>query len=129
GELGTASDEGTEELLAADGAADDEIARLDSALPQPGRGLDELAEALRRIDEAEEGDDRQPLRQAERRPRRVALPGMEPLQVDRVRDDRRADTEDVGDVVVDRDRGRREPRDRVADQSRPPVAAARRQRR
>ncbi len=120
-ELERAADDGAEELLAADGAADDEVARVDAALAQPRGRLDELAEALRRIDEAEEGDDRQIGGQAERRARGVAVAGPEALEVDRVRDDRRADVEDLGDVAVDRDRRRRELANRAADERRPPV--------
>ena len=74
GELQRAADERAEELLAADGAADDQVARVEPAVAQPRGGLDELAEALRRVDEAEVRDDRAVGGQAERRlrARRVA---------------------------------------------------------
>ena len=55
--------------------------------------------------------------------------GLEAVEVDGVRDDRRADAEDVRDVVRDRDRGRRELPDRRADERRARVLAAVRQRR
>ena len=66
GELQRPADERAEELLAAHRAADDQVARVEPAVAQPRRGLDELAEALRRVDEAEVGDDRAVRRQAER---------------------------------------------------------------
>src|SRR5581483_494624 len=106
GKLESPTDERPEELLAADGAADDEVTRLDVPLAQARCGLDELAEALGRIDEAEEGHHRNLGREAEGelRPPGVARP--EPLQVDRVRNDRRADAEDARDVLVDGNGGR-----------------------
>ena len=129
GKLQRAADDGAEELLAADGAADDEVAGVDAALAQARRRLDELAEALGRVDEAEERHDRQIGRKPERRARGCRVAGAEALQVDRVRNDRRADAEDLGDVAVDRDRRRREVSDRLPDQARAAVAALLRQRR
>src|SRR5207237_667997 len=45
GELEAAADDRLEELLAADGAADDQVARVDPLVAQARRRLDELAEA------------------------------------------------------------------------------------
>src|SRR5204863_6052852 len=89
GELEAAADDGLEELLAADGTADDQVARVEPLVAQPRRALDELAEALRRVDEAEVRDDRPVLRQAERRLRLLRVPRPEALEPDRVRDDAR----------------------------------------
>src|SRR5205823_13777541 len=58
-ELERPADHGTEELLSTHGAADDEIARVDASLAEPRGDLDELVEALRRIDEPEERNDRE----------------------------------------------------------------------
>ncbi len=129
GELCAPADDGSEELLAANCASDDEVARFDSAVAQPRSDLDELAEPLRRVDESEERDDRQICREAESLTCGVALARMEAAQVDGVRDDRRADPEHVRDVVVDRDRRRREAADRASDHSGAAVAAFARQRR
>ena len=128
-ELERSPDDGAEELLAADGAADDEVARVDAALAQTSGGLDELAEALRRVDEPEERDDRELGRKPERRARGGAVSGPEALQVDGVRDDRRADAEYLGDVAVDRDRRGREFADGAADEGGAFVLALLRQRR
>jgi hypothetical protein len=124
GELEASPDHGAEELLAADGAADDEVARVDPAVAQERSGLDELAKPLRRVDEAEERDHRKPRREAERGLRLFLVAGAEALEVDGVRHDRRANAEHAGDVVVDRDRGRGQAADGLADQLRAPVAAA-----
>ena len=128
GELERAADDGAEELLAADGAADDQVARVDAPVAQARGGLDELVEALRRVDEAEVRDHRPPGGEPERGLRGGLVARMEALEVDRVGDDRRADAEDVADVVVDRDRRRGEVADRGAHELRAPVAAAVRQR-
>ena len=124
GELERAADERAEELLAADGAADDQVARVEPAVAQPRGGLDELAEALRGVDEAEVRDDRPVGGEPERRLRSRRVAGVEAVEVDRVRDDRRADAEDVRDVVRDRDRRRRELPDRRAHERRASVLAA-----
>ena len=129
GELERAADERAEELLAADGAADDQIARVETTVAQPRGGLDELAEPLRRVDEAEVRDDRAVRGQTERGFGRRGVARVEAVEVDRVRDDRRADAEDVRDVVRDRDRRRRELLDRGANERRARVLAAVRQRR
>ncbi len=127
GELQRAADYGLEELLAADGAADDQVARVEPLVAQPGRGLDELPEALRGVDEAEVGDDRPALGQAERALRGLVVSRVEAVEVDGVRDDGRADAEDARDVVVDRDRGRREVADRRPHELGAPVPSAVRQ--
>jgi len=124
GELQRAPHDGLEELLAADGAADDQVARVESLVAQTSRGFDELPEALRRVDEAEVRHDRTSLRQSERALRGLVVAGVEAIEVDRVRDDGRADAEDSRDVVVDRDRGRGEVADRGPDELRAPVAPA-----
>ena len=67
GELERAADDRAEELLAAHGAADDQVARVEPSVAQARGRLDELVEALRRVDEAEVGDDRA-VRRAARAP-------------------------------------------------------------
>src|SRR5205823_13879736 len=99
--LQRAADERREEALAADGAADDQKRRVDAAVADLRRRLEELAEALLGVDEAEVRDDRPLERKAELGARVAGVAGAEVREVDRVRDDGRADAEDGGDVSVD----------------------------
>src|SRR5439155_6361496 len=122
-------DDGPEEGLPADGASDDQVARVDSAVTEEGGCLDELPEALRGVDEAEERDDRSLRREAQNRLGLLGVPGSEAVEVHRVRHDGRPDAEDAGDVAVDRDRRRRETGDGAADDGGPAIAPAVGQRR
>src|SRR5439155_24669260 len=93
--LQRATDERREEALAADGAADDQEGRVDAAIPDLRRRLEELAEALLRIDEAEVRDHRALEREPELGAGVARIARAEVREVDRIRDDRRADAEDV----------------------------------
>src|SRR5439155_16434234 len=66
------------------------------------------------VDEAKVRDDGALRGQPERGLRGCGVARMEPLEVDGVRDHRRADAEDVRDVVVDRDRRCRQTADRAS---------------
>jgi hypothetical protein len=76
-ELQAPADHRPEELLAAHCTADDQVPGIVAVLVQPGRCLDELAEALRRVDEAEVRDDRPVGRKPERALRGRGIAGVE----------------------------------------------------
>ena len=124
GDLKAATHDRTEELLAADGAADDQVAGVDAGLPKPRRRRDELAKALRRVDEAKVRDDRAFCGQPQRRLCHGCVTRPEALEVNRVRHHVGADPEDAPDILVDRDRRRREAPDGVAHELRAAVHAA-----
>src|SRR5579885_3340039 len=127
--LDDAAERRREERRPADVAADDQEPGGEAAAAEEGGRLDEVAVPLGRVEEAEEAGDRDAGGDAERAPLRRGRSRAEALEVDRVRDHGRVRPVGGGDVLVDRDRDAREPRDRGPHQRRAARARARRQRR